>query len=93
MGHRISNGGVPSSMQRLIIWLKKLCAVNTADKDGAHIINATITVQQLAEILFIHPTTCSRLLATLEADGIISRTRTQITVFEVNRLTDYESLD
>jgi CRP/FNR family cyclic AMP-dependent transcriptional regulator len=93
MGHRISNAGVSSSMQRLIIWLRKLCAVNTADKDGVYTVDAIITVQQLAEILFMHPTTCSRLLATLEADGVISRTRTQIIVFDVNRLTDYESLD
>jgi CRP/FNR family cyclic AMP-dependent transcriptional regulator len=93
MGHRISNAGVSSSMQRLIIWLKKLCAVNSADENGVHTIKATITVQQLAEILFIHPTTCSRLLTTLEADGVIHRTSTQITVFDVSRLSDYESLD
>jgi CRP/FNR family cyclic AMP-dependent transcriptional regulator len=93
MGHRISNAGVSSSMQRVLIWLKKLCAVTKADKDGAHIINARITIQQLAEILLIHPTTCSRLLTTLEADGVIRRSRTQIIVFDVTRLADYESLD
>jgi CRP/FNR family cyclic AMP-dependent transcriptional regulator len=93
MGHRISNAGVSSSMQRIIIWLKKLCAVNKVDENGCCTINAAITIQQLAEMLFIHPTTCSRLLTTLESDGIIQRTRTQITVFDVKRLDSYESLD
>jgi CRP/FNR family cyclic AMP-dependent transcriptional regulator len=93
MGHRISNVGVSSSMQRIVIWLRKLCAVNKADAQGVHTINAVITIQQLAELLHIHPTTCSRLLTTLETDGVISRSRTQITVFDVNRLMDYESLD
>jgi CRP/FNR family cyclic AMP-dependent transcriptional regulator len=93
MGHRISNAGVSSSIQRIVIWLRKLCAVTSADKNGVYAINTTITIQQLAETLFIHPTTCSRLLTTLESDGVIQRSRTQITVFDVNRLADYESLD
>jgi CRP/FNR family cyclic AMP-dependent transcriptional regulator len=93
MGHRISNAGVSSSMQRIIIWLRKLCAVNNADENGVHVINTNITVQQLAEMLLIHPTTCSRLLTALESDGAIQRSRTQITVRDVHRLADYESLD
>jgi CRP/FNR family cyclic AMP-dependent transcriptional regulator len=93
MGHRISNAGVSSSMQRIIIWLRKLCAVNKADEDGVYVIDATITVQQLAEMLLIHPTTCSRLLTALESGGAIQRSRTQITVLDVQRLADYESLD
>jgi CRP/FNR family cyclic AMP-dependent transcriptional regulator len=93
MGHRITNAGVSSSMQRIIIWLRKLCAVNKTDAHGAHVIATTITIQQLAEMLLIHPTTCSRLLTALESDGVIQRSRTQITVPDIQRLADYESLD
>jgi CRP/FNR family cyclic AMP-dependent transcriptional regulator len=93
MGHRISNAGVSSSMQRIIILLRKLCAVNSPDPSGAYALDVDITIQQLAELLFIHPTTCSRLLSTLENDGVITRTRKRITVYHLDQLSNYESLD
>jgi CRP/FNR family cyclic AMP-dependent transcriptional regulator len=93
MGHRISNTGVSSSMQRIIIWLRKLCAVNKPDANGTYTLDVDITIQQLAELLSIHPTTCSRLLTTLENDGVTKRTRKRITVYHLERLSDYESLD
>jgi CRP/FNR family cyclic AMP-dependent transcriptional regulator len=93
MGHRIANAGVAPAIQRIIIWIKKLCAVNTPDADGVYTLDISITIQQLAELLFIHPTTCSRLLTTLEHDGVIKRTHRRITVYHLERLDDYESLD
>ncbi|MDR3307706.1 MAG: Crp/Fnr family transcriptional regulator [Coriobacteriales bacterium] len=93
MGHRISNGSVPSSMERIIIWLRKLCAVHTPDAEGVYTIESNITIQQLAEMLFIHVTTCSRLLNTLETEGIIERTRHTIRVLAPDRLEEFECLD
>ncbi|MDR3053566.1 MAG: Crp/Fnr family transcriptional regulator [Coriobacteriales bacterium] len=93
MGHRISNTAVPSSMQRLVIWLRKLCAIHGPDAQGASIIPTNITIQQLADLLSIHVTTCSRLISTLEADGIIKRTRNEIAVYHLDRLSDYEGID
>jgi CRP/FNR family cyclic AMP-dependent transcriptional regulator len=93
MGHRISNASVASALQRIIVWLDKLCAVRQPDEDGAYTIPATITVQQLADLLFIHVTTVSRLLSTLEADGVISRSRKEIRILDLARLHTYENLD
>jgi CRP/FNR family cyclic AMP-dependent transcriptional regulator len=93
MGHRISNTAVPSSMQRIVIWLRKLCAINTPDANGVSTIPSNITIQQLADLLSIHVTTASRLISTLESDGVIKRTRNEILVYDVEKLCEYEGLD
>jgi len=93
MGHRISNAGVSSSMERFVIWLRKLCAVREPDADGVYTIESNITIQQLAELLFVHVTTCSRIIKTLETEGVIKRTRSGIKVFALDRLTEFECLD
>jgi CRP/FNR family cyclic AMP-dependent transcriptional regulator len=93
MGHRISNTAVPSSMQRIVIWLRKLCAIHKPDEQGVYAIASDITIQQLADLLSIHVTTCSRLINTLETDGIVKRTRREILVLELDKLCDYEGLD
>jgi CRP/FNR family cyclic AMP-dependent transcriptional regulator len=93
MGHRISNTAVASSMQRIIIWLIKLCAFREADDQGVYTIPSTITVQQLADLLSIHVTTCSRLLSTLEADGILERGHKKIRVLSIERLQNYEAIE
>ncbi|MDR3136119.1 MAG: Crp/Fnr family transcriptional regulator [Coriobacteriales bacterium] len=93
MGHRLADSSMPSAMQRLIFWLLKLCAIYEADEQGVHTIHANITIEQLAELLNIHVSTCSRLLTTLESEGHISRNRSIIKVFEAERLYDYEQFD
>ena len=92
MGHRISNVGVSSSMQRIIFWLQKLCSVYQPDERGVYTVPVRITNQQLAELLHLHVTTCSRLMSALEIDGIIQRSRDTITVYDVDRLTEYEGM-
>jgi CRP/FNR family cyclic AMP-dependent transcriptional regulator len=93
MGHRISNTAVPSSMQRIIIWLRKLCTIHPCDANGACTISSNITIQQLADLLAIHVTTASRLINTLETDGVIKRTRNEIAVYRPDRLSNYEGID
>jgi len=93
MGHRISDAAVPSAMERLIMWLRKLCIVHTPGSDGVYTIESNLTIQQLAELLFIHETTCSRLISTLETEHVIKRTRTRIWVLDYDRLVDFEVLD
>ncbi len=89
MAHRLSNTGYQSSMKRLVMWLQKLCAVHTPNVDGSYTIPCSMTLQRISELLFLHITTLTKLIAVLEADGVITRTRSQIEVHDVARLESY----
>ena len=89
MGHRISNTGYQSSTKRMIMWLQKLCATQKQNEDGSYDIACNLTLQQLSELLLIHITTCTKLIATLEGDGVLKRTRTTIHVIDPERLEAY----
>lgn len=89
MGHRISNTGYQSSTKRMIMWLQKLCATQPRREDGVYEIPCTMTLKQLSELLFIHITTCNKLVAALEHEGVIKRTRTHIYVYDIDRLKLY----
>ncbi len=78
MGHRISNTGYQSSTKRMIMWLQKLCATQECDEHGVYDIECKLTLQQLSELLSIHITTCTKIVAALENEGVIERTRTRI---------------
>ena len=49
-------------------------------------IPCTLTFQGLSELLLIHITTCTKLVAQLEAEGVIERSRTAIHVLDAERL-------
>lgn len=89
MGHRIGNTGCQSSTQRIIMWLQKLCATQPPNLDGSYDIPCTMTLRQLSELLFVHITTCTKLVASLESEGLLRRTRTHIHVSDPDRLTNY----
>lgn len=93
MGHRISNSAVASSMQRVVVWLLKLCSVREPDSEGVYAIPSNITVSQLADLLSMHVTTCSRLLSQLESEGVILRGRKEIKVLDKEKLRGYEYLE
>lgn len=84
--HRLSLITNQRANTRVIMWLLKLCALTEPEKDGSHIIPCDMTLSQLADYLSIHITTCTKLLATLEDEGIIRRTRSSITVLDPKRL-------
>ncbi|MCB7038624.1 Crp/Fnr family transcriptional regulator [Eggerthella sinensis] len=69
MGHRISNTGYQSSTKRMIMWLQKLCATQECDDHGVYDIECKLTLQQLSELLSVHITTCTKLIAALENEG------------------------
>lgn len=89
MGHRISNTGYQSSTKRMIMWLQKLCATQKQNEDGSYDIVCNMTLQQLSELLLIHITTCTKLIAALENEGVIKRTRTHIHVTNPSLLEQY----
>ena len=86
---RLSNTGIQSSSKRLVMWLQKLCAVHQPNKRRTYAIPCTMTLQQLSQLLFIHISTCTKLIAALEKDGVIRRTRTTIYVYGTARLEAY----
>lgn len=89
MGHRISNTGHQSSTKHMIMWLQKLCATQECDEHGVYDIECKLTLQQLSELLSIHITTCTKIVAALENEGVIERTRTRIRIFDAQRLAQY----
>ncbi|MEG1517883.1 MAG: Crp/Fnr family transcriptional regulator [Raoultibacter sp.] len=86
MGHRIANAGSQSSTQRFIMWLEKLCVANPPDKKGMHTITCSMTLRQISELLSVHVTTCTKVIAAFENEGIIKRTRTHIYVYDLEKL-------
>ena len=89
MGHRISNTGYQSSTKRMVMWLQKLCSTQKPDEDGTYDIECDMTLNQLADMLAIHITTCTKLIAALESEGVIKRTRGHICVYDVEKLARY----
>lgn len=86
MAHRLSLITNQRAIARLTMWLLKLCALSESEADGSCIILCDMTLSQLADYLSIHITTCTKLIASLEEDGIIKRTRSSITVLDPKRL-------
>lgn len=86
MAHRLSNTGSQSAVKRLSMWLQKLCVAHDPEPDGSYVIPCTLTLQGLSELLLIHITTCTKLVARLEAEGVIERSRTAIHVLDAERL-------
>ena len=89
MGHRLSLITNQRTITRVTMWLLKLCALTEPKKDGSCVIPCDMTLSQLADYLSIHITTCTKLLATLEDEGIIRRTRSNITVLGPKRLETF----
>lgn len=93
MGHRLSMTGYQSSTKRLIMWLKKLCVEREKDAGGIYCIECDMTLQQIADLLFLHVTTCTKLFAALEAEGALKRTRTHIAIYDLDMLERYSMED
>jgi CRP/FNR family cyclic AMP-dependent transcriptional regulator len=88
MAHRLSGTSGQTSIQRMIMWLQKLCSVSKPDKEGVFKIDCDITLQEISDLLFIHVTTTTKLIAALEEKGIIRRTKTHIFVYDSNKLAE-----
>ncbi|MBS5451142.1 MAG: Crp/Fnr family transcriptional regulator [Coriobacteriia bacterium] len=86
LGHRLDNVDAQSTSRRILVWLKKLVDTAEPDADGTYHIDCDMTVQEISDLLMIHVTTCSRLLAALKRRGIAERTRKQIVVSDPDEL-------
>ncbi|MGE4273069.1 MAG: Crp/Fnr family transcriptional regulator [Desulfitobacterium sp.] len=87
--HRLMNTASLSSSQRFLTWLDKLCKTNTPDQNGHYIIQCDLTQQQIADLLFIHLTTCNRLITGLEKEKILRKTKSHIYVYDYKKVNEY----
>lgn len=93
MGHRLAGSGMLPAVERATMWLQKLCAITPPNPDGTYSIECSLTLEQLSRHLFIHITTCTKIIAKLEEDGVIKRTRHRIEVFKPDALARYSLED
>lgn len=85
-GHRIANISAQPAEKRLAMWLQKLCLTQAPNPNGTYTIPCKLSLQQLADLLNMHVTTCTKLLSGLEEKGVVRRTRQCIQVIDVKRL-------
>ena len=86
LGHQLDNVNAQSTSRRILVWLKKLVDTSEPDADGRYRIPCELTVQEISELLMIHVTTCSRLLAALKRKGVVDRTRHELVVNDPKQL-------
>lgn len=87
-GHRLDNVSSHSASQSLIFWIKKLMDTNEPDDDGRYRIPCRLTMQELADLLFMHVTTCSRLMSALKAQNIVDRTNNYLFINDPRKLNE-----
>ena len=78
-----------SSSQRLLNWLEKLCLSQQPDKNNTYTIKCDMTQQQIANLLFIHITTCNKVFAKLSKENIAAHSRKKIVVYDLEKLRTY----
>jgi len=78
-----------SSSQRLLNWLEKLCLSQQPNKEGHYVIKCDLTQQQIANLLFIHITTCNKVFAKLNKEQIAAHSRKKITIYDLDKLRFY----
>jgi len=89
LGHRIINTALLSSSEKILNWLGKLCSVNEPDKQGYYKLPCELTQQQIADLLFIHVTTCNKLFSFLERDNLVKKTKKHILVYDWQTLQEF----
>jgi len=86
---RLMNTASLHSSQRLLAWLDKLCKTVDPDAQGHFTIRCNLTQKQIADLLFIHVTTCNKLIAGLEKEKIIEKTKSHICVYDSAKIKEY----
>lgn len=89
VGQRLLNTASLHASQKLLTWLDKLCKTNSPNEQGHYAIECNITQQTIADLLFIHVTTCNKLLAELEKEKIIKKTKTHLYIYDANKIEEY----
>lgn len=79
----------PNASQRLLVWLEKLCSVLSPDEEGVYHIPCQLTQQQIANYLFIHVTTCNKLLMALARVQILRREKGFLHIYDRDLLKKY----
>lgn len=78
-----------TASQRLLLWLDKLCQCSTPDERGIYTIPCDMSQQQIAYLLFIHVTTCSKLFSKLKEKKIVTQRKGKIVVYDYQELKNH----
>ena len=89
LAHRIINTAGLSSAEKILTWLNKMCCISEPDANGHYKLRCDLTQQEIADLLFVHVTTCNRLLNLLEKEMLIKKTKNYIYVYDWPRLQEY----
>lgn len=76
----------PNSAQRIFTWLEKLCDCNEPGADGIFHIDCHLTQKQVADLLFIHVTTCNKILSKLNSEHIAQLQRGRLIIWDRKKL-------
>ena len=79
--------------QRLLTWLDKLCCCQEPEQNGTYIIKCELTQQQIADLLFIHVTTCNKLFSKLSKNGIVRHMKGKLVIVQHDMLREYLEQD
>jgi len=88
LAHRIINTAGLSSVEKILTWLNKMCSINEPDANGHYKLPCNLTQQEIADLLFVHVTTCNRLLNYLEKENLIKKTKNYIFVYDRAKLQE-----
>lgn len=90
----IFTAGLTSS-QKILTWLDRLCQCSVPDSNGTYFISCSLTQQQIANLLFIHVSTCNKIFSKLASEHIAQYTRTQLIIYnleEIRTLLEHDAL-
>ena len=86
---RLVNTAYLTSGTRLLTWLNKLCAFSEPTEEGYYELPCDLTQQQIADLLFIHVSTCNKLFSFLEKENLVKKTKNHIVVYDWLKLREY----
>lgn len=87
--HRLINTFGLSAGEKLLHWLNKLCSITPADCFGGYKLPCQLTQQQIADLLYIHVTTCNKIFSLLEKRRLVKKEKSYIYVYNWEKLNDY----
>jgi CRP/FNR family cyclic AMP-dependent transcriptional regulator len=70
-----------SSVQRVLNWLHKLCLGTAPLENNIYEVSCSLTQQQIANLLFIHLSTCNKIFSKLKNEGIAKYTKDKIIIY------------
>lgn len=71
---------------RVLTWLDRLCQCSTPDSNGTYTIECNLTQQQIADILFIHVSTCNKIFSKLLSEHVAQHARSKLIIYDNKKI-------